>query len=98
MPFTLDLASADLKVDRRGSDAAAHLGSRRLLMHCNPNGANLAAADNDVDRRGIKQPPGGHAITITGNVFLESKSASFNDLEEWQFGMIQVSNLLSYEF
>lgn len=98
MPFTLDLASADLKVEPNGSAAAVHLGSKRLLMHCNRNGANLAAADNETDRRGIKQPPGGHAIAITGSVFLESQKADFLDIEDWQFGMIQVSNLLSYEF
>jgi hypothetical protein len=93
MALTLDLASANLTADPLGSAADIHLGTRRFLMHCNSATANKRAADSTTPAKGTT----GGAIKFTGTVFLASSANEF-DISPFEFGMVQVSNLLDYIF
>jgi hypothetical protein len=81
-----------MSVDRKGAKPAIHVGKELILLHGTKN-ANLAAADMSTGGDGTKGP----CIVITGNVFLEADAGEF-DLGDWQFGIIQVSNVMVYEF
>ena len=93
MALTLDLASATLTADPQGSAADIHLGTRRFLMHGNTATANKQAADSVTVTKGTT----GGAIKFTGTVFLASSANEF-DISPFEFGMVQVSNLLDFIF
>jgi hypothetical protein len=93
MALTLDLASATLTADPQGSNADIHLGTRRFLMHGNIATANKKAADSITITKGTT----GGAIKFTGTVFLASSANEF-DISPFEFGMVQVSNLLDFIF
>jgi hypothetical protein len=92
MALRLDTSSATMTVDIKGAKSAIHIGKELVLLHGTRN-ANLAAADVPMGGKGNKGP----SIVITGKVFMEADASDF-DLGDWQFGMIQVSNLMVYEF
>ena len=93
MALSLDLASATLTADVQGSAADIHLGRRRFLMHCNGATANRPAADSPTATRGTT----GGAIKFTGKVFLAASANEF-DFAPFEFGIVQVANLLDYIF
>src|SRR5262245_34685632 len=91
MALTLDIASATLTDNAQRADSHIPLGTRRLLMHGNSATANKTAADSMTATKGTT----GGAIKFTGTVFLESNANEF-DIWPFEFGMVQVSNLLDY--
>jgi hypothetical protein len=92
MTLSLDASSATMSVDVAGSASAIYVGQQLVLLHGTRN-ANLHSADSVTGGKTSNGP----SITITGNVFMKADPTDV-DTGDWQFGMIQVSNLMVYEF
>ena len=92
MTLRLDASSATMTVDVAGSASAIHVGRQLVLLHGTRN-ANLRSADTVTGGKTSNGP----SISITGKVFMQADATDF-DVGDWQFGMIQVSNLMVYEF
>src|SRR5262249_25304113 len=92
MALQLDASTATMSFDMTGSKSTIRVGTQFALLHGTRN-VNLTAAD---DAAGVK-PTKGPSVTTTGKVFLAADPSDFT-IGDWEFGMIQVSNLQVYEF
>ncbi|MCE9532999.1 MAG: hypothetical protein K8T89_18025, partial [Planctomycetes bacterium] len=92
MAIKLDPTTATMSVDKAGSKSAIHVGRELVLLHGTRN-AVLSSADTSA---GGKQT-NGPSIVMTGKVFMDAAATDF-DLGDFQFGMIQVSTVVVYEF
>jgi hypothetical protein len=83
---------ASIQWTTSGAVAACHTGTQFALLHCT-KGANLAAGDRSPAGK-VKRFD---AVEMEGKVFVEATANEF-DLGDRQFGMVQVTELLFYEF
>jgi hypothetical protein len=92
MALNLQPSTAKIESKSSGAIASCHIGTRFALLHCT-KGANLTAGD--------RMPAGKvkrfDAFELEGTVFLEA-TADEHDIGDREFGMVQVTNLLFYEF
>ncbi len=92
MALIVKADTAKMEWKTKGAVTGVHAGQIYALMHCT-KGANLAAGDT--------HPPGEVAsdtpVEITASVFVEATEAEAN-LGTRQFGMVQVTELHTYEF
>ena len=92
MAIVLDPSTARIVWKTQGASAACTVGSQYALLHCNKN-VNRAAGD----KAKADDVPTGDAIILSADVFLEP-TAGERDPGERLFGMVQVTELFSYEF
>jgi hypothetical protein len=90
--INLDAATARIAWTTSGATAACHTGSQFALLHCT-KGANLAAGNRSPAGK-VKQFD---AVELEGSVFLEA-TANELDIGDRQFGMVQTTELMFYEF
>ncbi len=92
MAINVLASTAAIKSTTSGAVAACHTGTQFALLHCT-KGANLAAGD--------RMPAGKvkrfDAVEMEGGVFVEATNNEF-DMGDRQFGMVQVTEILFYEF
>lgn len=92
MAINVDASTADIHWVTNGAAAACHLGRQFAILHCSV-GANLGAGDS--------MPAGkvrnADAMQMEASVFVEATANEF-DMGDREFGMVQVTELIRYEF
>lgn len=95
MALSFDQTTANLTATAPGARASVHIGTELALVHCTRN-ANLAIADSATGGRGDKGP----MIDFKGRVFFPgdpSNSANMTEISKWDFGIIQVADVMILE-
>ena len=92
MAINVDASTADIKWVNNGAVAACHTGSQFAILHCTV-GANLGAGDS--------MPAGkvrsADAMQMEASVFVDATANEF-DMGDREFGMVQLTELIRYEF
>lgn len=92
MAIFVDASSANIKWVSNGAAAACHTGRQFAILHCSV-GANLGAGDS--------MPAGkvrnADAMQMEASVFVEATANEF-DMADQEFGIVQVTELIRYEF
>lgn len=92
MALNLDASSAKINWLENGAIAACHTGRQFAILHCTA-GANLGAGDS-MPAGKVKRAD---AMQMEGSVFVEATANEF-DIGDREFGMVQVTELIRYEF
>ncbi len=92
MAINVDASTANIKWVNNGATAACHTGRQFAILHCRV-GANLGAGDN--------MPAGkvrnADAMQMEASVFVDATANEF-DMGDREFGMVQLTELICYEF
>lgn len=92
MTLIVDPSTAKIEWVESGAIAACHTGSKFAILHCT-SGANLGAGDH-MPAGKVKSAD---AMQMAASVFVEATNNEF-DLGTREFGMVQVCELIRYEF
>jgi hypothetical protein len=94
MARSLDTSAASLTIDLHNSSPTVYVGTSSILVCCNEGLINKVTADSDTSTLEATKGP---ATSVVGKVFLAVADDDF-DIGDWQFGMVQVSQLAGYRF
>ena len=92
MAIIVDESTANIAWMPTGATASCHIGRQFAILHCT-TGANLGAGDS--------MPAGkvrrSDAMQMEASVFVEATANEF-DIGDREFGMVQLTELIRYEF